>query len=121
VLRERPDAVSAAHRAFFCAGAHVATTAGYQVSGLSLERAGADPGLAAGLLRLGVEVAARARDEVRPAGLVAGSVGPYGASLADGSEYTGDYGLGDHAETVWPRSRPSRSSCGRWPCRRGCR
>lgn len=100
VLRERPGAVLEVHRAFFAAGSQVATTAGYQVSGLSLERAGADPREAADLLRLGVEVAALARDEVRPDGWVAGSVGPYGASLADGSEYTGDYGLGGHAETV---------------------
>ena len=100
VLRETPDAVLDAHRAFYAAGSHVATTAGYQVSALSLERAGADPHDAAQLLRLGVSLAARARDEVRPGGWVAGSVGPYGASLADGSEYTGDYGLGDHAATV---------------------
>lgn len=100
VLDERPDAVAAAHRAFFDAGAQVATTASYQVSALSLERAGADPGRTAGLLRRSVEVAARVRDEVRPDGWVAGSVGPYGASLADGSEYTGAYGLGDHAAMV---------------------
>ena len=100
VLVEQPGAVADAHRAFFGAGADVATTAGYQVSRLSLRRAGADPADADGLLRLGVTVAQRARDEVRPGGWVAGSVGPYGASLADGSEYTGAYGLGDHAGTV---------------------
>ncbi len=48
-----------------------------------------------------VEVARRARDayaaeaDVDPAGLlVAGSVGPYGAMLADGAEYRGDYDPG---------------------------
>ena len=42
--------------------------------------------------------------------LVAGSVGPYGACLHDGSEYTGDYMKGDNAVTCqqlrdWHRDR----------------
>ena len=45
------------------------------------------------LLRDSVRLAARARDEAAPDGWVAASVGPYGALLADGSEYTGDYDL----------------------------
>src|ERR671916_793491 len=43
------------------------------------------------LLELSVELARRARDAVRPDGLVAASVGPYAVVLADRSEYTGDY------------------------------
>jgi homocysteine S-methyltransferase len=48
-----------------------------------------------------VEIAVGARDrflEDNPGGpepLVAASVGPYGATLQDGSEYTGDYDVGD--------------------------
>ncbi len=90
----------AAHGDFYEAGAQVATTASYQLSSLSLARAGHDRADAAVLLRASVEVARAARDQHAPEGWVAGSVGPYGASLADGSEYTGDYQLGDHAASV---------------------
>lgn len=93
--------VAAAHRDFFAAGAQVATTASYQLSRLSMQRAGHDPDRADELLRASVEVARAVRDEVAPDGWVVGSVGPYGASLADGSEYTGAYGLGgDHGDEV---------------------
>ena len=51
------------------------------------------PGEAARLLRLSVELARDARDEVGGHRWVAASVGPYGAVLADGSEYRGRYGL----------------------------
>ncbi|MCH1866555.1 homocysteine S-methyltransferase [Nocardioides sp. CFH 31398] len=93
LLRDDPAAVEAAHREFFAAGAEVATTASYQASfegfaGLGLDRDGA-----AALMRRSVEVAATARDAVAPDGWVAASVGPYGAVLADGSEYRGDYDL----------------------------
>ena len=44
-------------------------------------------------MRRSVQLARRARDEHRPDGWVAASVGPYGAYLADGSEYRGDYDL----------------------------
>jgi homocysteine S-methyltransferase len=36
---------------------------------------------------------------------VAASIGPYGAILADGSEYRGDYGLGRAELTAWHRQR----------------
>lgn len=93
LLRDDPAAVVAAHRRFFAAGARVATTASYQASAagfgwLGLERAQSDA-----LTASSVALAARARSE---AGLddeawIAASVGPYGAVLADGSEYTGAY------------------------------
>jgi Homocysteine/selenocysteine methylase (S-methylmethionine-dependent) len=76
-----PDAIVAVHRSFFNAGAEVATAASYQA-----------PPDAGGLLRRSVALARRARDE-HGSGWVAASVGPYGAVLADGSEYRGDYGL----------------------------
>ncbi|MFV0460827.1 MAG: homocysteine S-methyltransferase [Actinomycetales bacterium] len=93
LLLENPAAIEAAHAEFFRAGATVCTTASYQAGSLSLERAGLDPGQAADLISLSVRLGRRARDEVCPDGLVAGSLGAYGASLADGSEYTGDYRL----------------------------
>lgn len=83
LIADDPDAIVAAHRAFFAAGARVATTASYQAAGLPDQ------------LQASVRLAQRARDELDD-GItrwVAGSVGPYGALLADGSEYRGDYGL----------------------------
>lgn len=93
LLLDRPDAVEQVHREFFAAGAQVATTASYQASALSLERAGYDPTMADRVVARSVEVARAARDASLPSGSVAGSVGAYGASLADGSEYTGSYHL----------------------------
>jgi homocysteine S-methyltransferase len=81
LLRDDPDEIVAAHRAFAAAGAQIAITASYQVS---FERLGEEAEL---LLRRSVELARRGGQD-----WVAASVGPYGAMLADGSEYHGDYG-----------------------------
>jgi homocysteine S-methyltransferase len=67
----------------------VATTASYQASLPGFAALGVD---GTAMLRRSVELARQARDE-HGSGWVAGSVGPYGAVLADGSEYRGDYGL----------------------------
>jgi homocysteine S-methyltransferase len=96
LLARDPDAVRAAHAAFFAAGARVATTASYQATFEGFAAAGLDRRAASWLLRRSVSLAREAADEARAAGLpgptwVAGSVGPYGALLADGSEYTGAY------------------------------
>lgn len=93
LLRDDPGAVERAHREFFAAGAEVATTASYQVSFEGFGAEGADRGEVEQLLRRSVALAAAARDAVAPEGWVAASVGPYGAVLADGSEYRGDYDL----------------------------
>lgn len=102
VLLEDPAAIEAVHRAYFEAGADVATTASYQATLPGLQAAGLDRAAALGVIRRSVELARRARDEVGAVGtgrplLVAGSVGPYGAMLADGSEYRGDYDPGPAA------------------------
>lgn len=93
LLRDDPEAIVAAHAEFFAAGAQVATSASYQASFSGYAAAGLDRDEATRLIRLSVDLARRARDEARPDGWVAASVGPYGATLADGSEYTGDYDL----------------------------
>jgi len=93
LLRDDPGAVEAAHREFFLAGAEVATTASYQVSFDGFGVDGTGRAEVERLLRLSVELAASARDAAAPQGWVAASVGPYGAVLADGSEYRGDYDL----------------------------
>ncbi len=93
LLREDPDAVRAAHAAYFAAGAQVATTASYQASVEGFAAAGIDRARAEALLRRSVTLAVQARDEAGLCGRawVAASVGPFGAVLAGGQEYTGDY------------------------------
>jgi homocysteine S-methyltransferase len=96
LLGESPEAIARAHLAYYQAGARVATTASYQASVEGLVEAGYDAARARRLIALSVTVAQRVRDELadsRPGLLVAASVGPYGAYLADGSEYRGRYGV----------------------------
>jgi homocysteine S-methyltransferase len=104
LLLTDPGAIEAVHVAYFAAGAEVATTASYQATIPGFASAGLDRADALGAIRRSVEIARRARDRFaermgRAEGelLVAGSVGPYGAMLADGSEYRGDYDPGDEA------------------------
>jgi homocysteine S-methyltransferase len=93
LVEQDPAAVVAAHTRFFAAGARVATTASYQVSAQGFAAAGLGADAAERSLRRSVALAQDARDLADLAGRawVAGSVGPYGAVLADGSEYTGAY------------------------------
>jgi homocysteine S-methyltransferase len=88
LLRDDPAAIVAAHAAFAAAGAQVATTASYQATVEGFAAAGVAGDEAARLIASSV---ALAREGQGGAGWVAGSVGPYGAMLADGSEYRGDY------------------------------
>lgn len=98
LLIEEPEAIVAAHLAFYRAGANVATTASYQATFEGFAKRGLDRVAAEGLLRRSVELAERAKTQALDEGaagpfFVAASVGPYGAMLADGSEYRGNYGL----------------------------
>ncbi|WP_241843153.1 homocysteine S-methyltransferase [Agromyces albus] len=104
VLADSPEEVLDVHRDYFAAGADVAITASYQVTYEGCARAGFDADATTGLLRRSVELARRARDEAGH-GWVAASVGPYGAMLADGSEYRGDLGLDVEELRDWHRQR----------------
>ena len=91
LLRDDPQAIVDAHAAFASAGARVSTTASYQATLPGFAAAGIGAAEARALVRRSVQLA---RDGLAAAGVtgwVAGSVGPYGAFLADGSEYRGDY------------------------------
>ncbi len=107
LLLDAPEAVTAAHTRFFAAGARVATTASYQLSYAGLAALGVDRPGAEALLRRSVDVAVTARDATPDPERrwVAASVGPYGATLADGSEYRGDYGLTVAELREWHRPR----------------
>ena len=87
LLRDDPAAIVAAHRAFAEAGAQVATTASYQATVEGFGAAGVEADEARRLIASSVALAREGQGE----GWVAGSVGPYGAMLADGSEYSGAY------------------------------
>ncbi|MGW5502801.1 homocysteine S-methyltransferase [Streptomyces rochei] len=95
LLAEDPEALTEAHLAYFEAGADVAITASYQATFEGFARRGTGRERAAELMALSVEsareAARRARTDRRL--WVAASAGPYGAMLADGSEYRGRYGL----------------------------
>jgi homocysteine S-methyltransferase len=97
VLLDQPQVLEQVHLDFLQAGADCIATASYQVSSRSFARAGLGPGDALRALQDSVAIARRARDRFqalrtgRPAPLIAASLGPYGASLADGSEYHGNY------------------------------
>jgi homocysteine S-methyltransferase len=95
LLRDEPALIVDAHRAFFDAGADVATTASYQASLRTFMATGMSSGEAETLLASSVHLARRARALAQDAAtrplLVAASIGPYGAILADGSEYRGEY------------------------------
>ena len=103
LLLTEPEAIEAVHLAYFRAGAQVATTASYQATIKGSPRPGSSARGARGDRTergaRGTASARRYRDEAgdRRDLLVAGSVGPYGAMLADGSEYRGDYDPGTAA------------------------
>ncbi|AJY74372.1 homocysteine S-methyltransferase [Paenibacillus beijingensis] len=104
ILLENPELIRQVHLDYFAAGADCAITASYQatVEGYAARGLGKDEAIR--LIQKSVRVAVQARDEFwelpdnrfnRPKPLVAASVGPYGAFLADGSEYRGDYRLNE--------------------------
>lgn len=114
VLLEAPEEVWAVHTAYLEAGADCIATVTYQASFPGFEARGLSDGEAEEAFRKAVRLAVEARDafwsreehrqgRLRP--LVAASVGPYGAFLADGSEYTGTYGLDEDALAAWHRRR----------------
>jgi homocysteine S-methyltransferase len=113
-LLERPELIREVHLDYYRAGADVATTATYQATFEAFARRGIYGQGAAQLMRDAVALAVAARDEfwaaepdragrLRP--LVAASIGPYGAMLADGSEYRGHYALDDMALANFHRPR----------------
>ncbi|MEW9527912.1 homocysteine S-methyltransferase [Microbispora sp. NPDC049125] len=104
LLATDPGVIRQAHLDYFRAGADVATTASYQASIPGFVRRGHTAAQARDLIRLSVTLAVQARDEAGH-GLVAASVGPYGAYLANGAEYTGDYDLDADGLAAWHRER----------------
>ncbi|WPP40300.1 homocysteine S-methyltransferase [Paenibacillus hunanensis] len=111
LLLDNPQAIAGVHRRYFEAGADCAITASYQATVSGFMERGLSAEEATALIARSVQLAVDERDVfwsgyidaqqeagsslARPRPLVAASVGPYGAYLADGSEYRGDYGLSE--------------------------
>ncbi|KAG6576350.1 Homocysteine S-methyltransferase [Phytophthora cinnamomi] len=103
-----------AHKTYFLAGADVATTASYQASvdGFKRERVTALEDVEK-LFAKSIDLGVQARDaawseldqskRIKP--LVGASIGCYGAALADGSEYRGDYGKTKEELVLWHKHR----------------
>jgi len=102
ILMEQPELIHQVHLDYFNAGADFAITASYQATIEGFAKRGLNKDASLSLMQKSVKIAQDARDEfwsdennrvnrIRP--LIAASVGPYGAFLADGSEYRGDYNL----------------------------
>ncbi|MFF1482486.1 homocysteine S-methyltransferase [Streptomyces sp. NPDC058301] len=107
LLADDPSQIEAAHEAYVRAGAHVLITSSYQATYEGFARRGVPRREATALLARSVELARKAGETGAGRGVgggegeppknaevwVAASIGPYGAFLADGSEYRGRYGL----------------------------
>ena len=104
LLAREPELIARVHRDYFEAGADVAIAAGYQASVDGFTSHGYSRAEALGLVARSVELAVAERDAFG-SGLVAAGVGPYGAALANGSEYTGRYDLDEAGLYRWHRER----------------
>ena len=102
ILLEQPEKIKQVHYDYFKAGADCAITASYQATIPGFAKRGLSEAEAIALMQKSVALAKEARDEFwadeanrtgRAKPFVAASVGPYGAYLANGEEYVGNYGL----------------------------
>ena len=110
LLADDPDAILRAHRAFLNAGADCIISSSYQATPQGLRQHGFSAAEAKALILKSWELAHAACAEAAPgrtgpAPIAAASIGPYGAYLADGSEYRGDYGLSLDALVEFHRER----------------
>ncbi|MGN0273968.1 MAG: homocysteine S-methyltransferase [Chordicoccus sp.] len=101
-LAKDPSAIEQIHYDYLKAGADIITCASYQASIPGFTKAGYTEKEAEELIARSIRLVLDARNKWwseegrepgRPYPLAAGDIGPYGAYLADGSEYTGAYEL----------------------------
>ncbi|MBV8682898.1 MAG: homocysteine S-methyltransferase [Caulobacteraceae bacterium] len=102
LLVDAPERIGEIHRDYLAAGADVIVTASYQASLEGFVARGLSADAARQAMRRSAELALAERDafwdgldpaarDLRLRALVAGGIGPFGAALADGSEFRGDY------------------------------
>lgn len=110
-IYERPDLVGAVHRMYLEAGADIVESAGYQASVPGFMKKGFSRKEAEELLARSVRIVKAACADFQKSrgrkALAAASIGPYGACLADGSEYRGDYKAGEEELYEFHRERLS--------------
>jgi homocysteine S-methyltransferase len=93
LILTKPSEITKAHLDFINAGSEIIITSSYQLSYLGCGKRGWSQAQTDDALRASTHLA---KDAVTASGRdvkVAASVGPYGAALADGSEYKGNYGV----------------------------
>ena len=104
ILREQPELIRKVHTDYLKAGADCGITSSYQATIPGLMAKGMTEASAEDLIAASVRIFLEAREEWweeegREAGrqypLCLASIGPYGAYLADGSEYRGRYAVSD--------------------------
>lgn len=116
ILQDNPNVIRDVHRDYYRAGADIAITASYQASPQGMQdHLRLTASQSRDLIKRSVRLAQEARDKVlvesRSTGqpqrqlLVAGSIGPYGAYLSNGAEYTGDYSISADEMTDFHRAR----------------
>ena len=92
-LIDNEELVYEVHKMYFEAGADLIITDTYQ----AFEKVGYSEKEARNLIKKAVKIAQKARDDYENKtgkhNYIAGTIGPYGAYLANGSEYRGDYEL----------------------------
>jgi len=93
LIRSKPDEITRAHLDFINAGSQIIITSSYQISYLGCEKRGWSDLQVEQALRDSTSLAKAAVNKSGKDVKIAASVGPYGAALADGSEYKGDYGV----------------------------
>ncbi|MDK2808486.1 MAG: homocysteine S-methyltransferase [Clostridiales bacterium] len=100
VLAEQAEYIKQVHYDYFSHGADCSISASYQATIPGYEKKGYTKEQASALIAKSMELLLSAREEWwenegkaqgRTFPLAAASIGPYGAYLADGSEYTGNY------------------------------
>lgn len=96
-LIDNEELVYEVHKMYFEAGADLIITDTYQANVQAFEKVGYSEKEARNLIKKAVKIAQKARDDYENRtgkhNYIAGTIGPYGAYLANGSEYRGDYEL----------------------------
>jgi len=117
ILEEAPEAIVAAHLAYLESGAQCITTSSYQATFNGFMAIGFNRAKAEKYILKSIQLAEEAIEQFMKTGFkgdkpfIAASIGPYGAYLADGSEYSGNYGVSDEELRDFHESRIRLLDC----------
>ena len=114
VLIEQPELLNKVNYDYLVAGSDMVSTATYQATFEGFSKKGFSHKESESLFQKAIDIATSARDRfwadpenrknrIKP--IVVASIGPYGAYLADGSEYSGQYGISEDALVSFHRKR----------------